>query len=100
MFWYLLIVLGCVACFFTMIFFLRKAYLENINSLGRYNFSSTNSKVMLPFLLGMNLPNWLYYSEGGIKKWFSIIVLIIFLTSFLIIVFSNQNKVKRNENKV
>ena len=95
MFWLLFII--CLVCYFTMVFFLRKAYLENINSLSRYDFSSTNWKVILSLLLGMNLPNFLYYSEGGIKKWFSISVPVIFLASYLIIVYFNRKKVKENE---
>ncbi len=94
---FLLLIISCLACYFTMIFFLRKAYLENINSLSRYDFSSTNWKVILSLLLGMNLPNFLYYSEGGIKKWFSIGVPVIFLASYLIIVYFNRKKVKENE---
>jgi len=99
MLWFLLIGLGCVACYFTMIFFLRKAYLENSNSLSKYDFDSANWKVMLPFLVGMNLPNWLHFSGEGVEKWFSIIVLIIFLASFLIILYCNRKKVKINENE-
>lgn len=96
MFWFLLF--GCLVCFYTMIFFLRKAYHENINSLSRYDFSSTNWKVMLPFLLGMNLPNFLNYSEEGIQKWFSVSVPIVFLATFLIILYYNRKKVKIKEN--
>lgn len=96
MFWLLFI--GCLACYFSMIFFLRKAYHENINNLSGYDFSATNWKVMLSLMLGMNLPNFLNYSEEGIQKWFSISVPIVFLATFLIILYYNRKKVIINEN--
>ena len=95
MFWLVMIIVGTLACLFVMLFFLRKAYYENTCNIIEYDNSSTNWKVMVPFLIGISFPQLLYYF-GGIKKWLSISTLVLFTTLFLFTVYSNRKKVKSN----
>lgn len=96
MVWLLLSIMGSLACFFTMVFFLHKAYNENKIVLCEYDYHSTSWKVMIPMILGMCFPQILYFF-GGIREGLSLSVLIIFLLTFTIIIYTNRKKVKKQE---
>ena len=99
MIWLSLIIAGCVVCFFTMVFLIRKAYQENTDSLDGFDACCQNWKVILPLIIGMNFSSLLHY-PGGLNGWLSIAVLIIFLAAFLVMVYSYRKMVKANETQL
>lgn len=96
--WLYIIIAICLVCFVLVVCNVHKTYQQYSNSLEKYDNYVTNLKTTIPFITGICLPQFLYFTAEGINKWLSIIVVVAFLATFLVMTYSFRKKVKNNSS--